>query len=465
MAEEFQTGVCSGSWWNATRSGFDGAEAAATATVSCSVAVTEAGGFGWTAEVMEGKARSCDDTVATASGGSSSVTFQDAPGVHVSDPMASSGFLMESTLPMADFTLSSPTVDWSQTLLRSSGRVEGGFHAMLHDDMSSRPYFRQETGIESNPAHAETDSMNLFRDMNHGFIPDQSHLNSSVGHSADCTVDSFPAVPVSLGCPPTLLQGLFEQDVKPHRSSYDDRSTDFMSPMSYHRSSSEDSSPAAWSRIPQFLKVSPPKQQQQQPTHQLQFSNNAPFWNASAGAVADMRSGFYSSSQAPFITQHKFEEQPNCSTITVKSGSEGARESSSGAKKSVNEPAFKKPRIETPSSLPTFKVRKEKLGDRITALQQLVSPFGKTDTASVLYEAIDYIKFLHDQVSFLSTPYLKNGPAMQHQQISEKLKDSDGPKQDLRSRGLCLVPISSTFAVANEPMSDFWSPTFGGTYR
>uniref|UniRef100_A0ACD5TF71 Uncharacterized protein n=1 Tax=Avena sativa TaxID=4498 RepID=A0ACD5TF71_AVESA len=61
--------------------------------------------------------------------------------------------------------------------------------------------------------------------------------------------------------------------------------------------------------------------------------------------------------------------------------------------------AAKKPRTETPSSMPTFKVRKEKLGDRITALQQLVSPFGKTDTASVLHEAIGYIKFLHDQVA------------------------------------------------------------------
>ncbi|KAG6521126.1 hypothetical protein ZIOFF_018192 [Zingiber officinale] len=58
----------------------------------------------------------------------------------------------------------------------------------------------------------------------------------------------------------------------------------------------------------------------------------------------------------------------------------------------------KKARIEMPSPLPTFKVRKEKLGDRITSLQQLVSPFGKTDTSSVLHDTIDYIKFLHDQV-------------------------------------------------------------------
>ncbi|KAL7153325.1 hypothetical protein ABFS83_04G160800 [Erythranthe nasuta] len=44
-------------------------------------------------------------------------------------------------------------------------------------------------------------------------------------------------------------------------------------------------------------------------------------------------------------------------------------------------------------------VRKEKMGDRVTALQQLVSPFGKTDTASVLSDAIEYIKFLHEQIS------------------------------------------------------------------
>ncbi|MQM09449.1 hypothetical protein Taro_042322 [Colocasia esculenta] len=381
---------------------------------------------------MEGKVgRSCDDSVATASGGSS-VTFQDVPSVHVSDPMATSGFLMESSLPMADFSLASPTADWSQALLRNSGsRVDhGGFHAMLQDDLSSRSYFRQqETGMESNHVHSgSTEPMNPFKGMNHGFMLDQSHLNSA-GDSGDCTANSFPVTPASLGCPPTLLQGLFDQEVKPQRQPYDNRSpTNFMAPMSYNRlSSSEDPSQAAtWSRYPQFLKGSPPKQQQQQPTHQLQFSNNTPFWNASAAAVADARSGFYTPPQAPFVAHQKFDEKSICSTVTSKSSSEGTRESTSGGKKSGNEPALKKPRIETPSSLPTFKVRKEKLGDRITALQQLVSPFGKN---------------------------------------SEKLKDGDGPKQDLRSRGLCLVPISSTFAVANEPMSDFWTPTFGGTYR
>ncbi|GKV29251.1 hypothetical protein SLEP1_g38190 [Rubroshorea leprosula] len=48
------------------------------------------------------------------------------------------------------------------------------------------------------------------------------------------------------------------------------------------------------------------------------------------------------------------------------------------------------------------KERKEKLSERIVALQQLVSPFGKTDTASVLLEAMEYIQFLHEQVKVCS---------------------------------------------------------------
>ncbi|KAL1537425.1 transcription factor bHLH112-like protein [Salvia divinorum] len=132
-------------------------------------------------------------------------------------------------------------------------------------------------------------------------------------------------------------------------------------------------------------------------------------------------------------------------------------------KKASSQPAYKRPRIETPSPLPTFKVRKEKLGDRITALQQLVSPFGKTDTASVLHEAIEYIKYLHDQVHGLSTPYLKYGSTTVQ---GKRNRDEEGVAKDLKTRGLCLVPISSTFPVAAETSSDFWStPTFGASFR
>ncbi|GMP79570.1 hypothetical protein CsSME_00035058 [Camellia sinensis var. sinensis] len=80
--------------------------------------------------------------------------------------------------------------------------------------------------------------------------------------------------------------------------------------------------------------------------------------------------------------------------------------------KDNSETPTKKPKHDTSSALLSSKmqVTKVKLGDKITALQQIVSPFEKTDTASVLGEAIGYIKFLQEQVQLLSNLYMK-GPA------------------------------------------------------
>ncbi|KAL6185502.1 hypothetical protein ACLB2K_041635 [Fragaria x ananassa] len=95
------------------------------------------------------------------------------------------------------------------------------------------------------------------------------------------------------------------------------------------------------------------------------------------------------------------------------------------------------------------KERKEKLGERIVALQQLVSPYGKTDTASVLLEAMDYIRFLHEQVKVLSAPYLQSMPTAKMQELQSF---------SLRSRGLCLVPIDCTVGVAQSNGADIWAP-------
>ncbi|PAN31739.1 hypothetical protein PAHAL_5G440600 [Panicum hallii] len=127
-------------------------------------------------------------------------------------------------------------------------------------------------------------------------------------------------------------------------------------------------------------------------------------------------------------------------------------------------PSLKKPRVESRSStiVPSFKVRKEKLGDRVAALQQLVSPFGKTDTASVLMEAIGYIKFLQDQVETLSGPYLKSSRNKKPSRTTQRgSSNANGGEQeearlDLRSRGLCLVPLSCTSYVTNE--NGVWAP-------
>ncbi|XP_020581780.1 transcription factor bHLH68-like [Phalaenopsis equestris] len=137
----------------------------------------------------------------------------------------------------------------------------------------------------------------------------------------------------------------------------------------------------------------------------------------------------------------------------------------------------------------TFKVRKEKLGDRITALHQLVSPFGKTDTASVLLEAIGYIRFLQSQIEALSSPYLNiasrktrlpaqgerscifpedPGQLLNDNCMKRGPVDQDGNveiKKDLRSRGLCLVPVSCTLHVGSDDGVDYWSPSIGGCFR
>ncbi|XP_052200842.1 transcription factor bHLH110 [Diospyros lotus] len=128
------------------------------------------------------------------------------------------------------------------------------------------------------------------------------------------------------------------------------------------------------------------------------------------------------------------------SPFSASGATEAKRPSSSLDQPKLPQSAQKKPR----SSCPPFKVRKEKLGDRIAALQQLVAPFGKTDTASVLMEAIGYIKFLQNQVETLSVPYMKS----LRSKASKPIRGGSGeggheePKRDLRSRGLCLVPLS-----------------------
>ncbi|KGN45389.1 transcription factor bHLH68 [Cucumis sativus] len=116
--------------------------------------------------------------------------------------------------------------------------------------------------------------------------------------------------------------------------------------------------------------------------------------------------------------------------------------------------ACKKARVHPPSSSqPPLKVRKEKLVDRITALHQIVSPFGKTDTASVLSEAIGYIRFLQGQIEALSYPYLQSAPKdlrnSQPMGGEEMMKNEDEKRlmKDLRSKGLCLVPLSCTHLV------------------
>ncbi|XP_047327894.1 transcription factor bHLH110-like [Impatiens glandulifera] len=132
-------------------------------------------------------------------------------------------------------------------------------------------------------------------------------------------------------------------------------------------------------------------------------------------------------------------------------------------------PPQKKSRSDSRASCPPFKVRKEKLGDRIAALQQLVAPFGKTDTASVLMEAIGYIKFLQNQVETLSVPYMKASRNKQAERTrqqtmmnsEDQLEKKEEPGRGLRSRGLCLVPLSC-LSYVTDGGGGIWPANFNG---
>lgn len=140
--------------------------------------------------------------------------------------------------------------------------------------------------------------------------------------------------------------------------------------------------------------------------------------------------------------------------------SEGKRKRSEDGSDS----SLKKPKHESPTaSTAKAQAPKVKITDRITALQQIVSPFGKTDTASVLFEAIQYIKFLQEQVQLLSNPYMKTNPHKDPWGGLDR-KDKGETKPDLKSRGLCLVPISCTPQIYRENTgSDYWStPAYRG---
>ncbi|RWV91748.1 hypothetical protein GW17_00045934 [Ensete ventricosum] len=414
MAEDLQTGICNGgSWWNPEGSGsFD-----APTSMACSTAMADMIGgraFCWSAA-------SGDVSAGSASG--SSIAFQESN--HMLQHSGIRPLLIDSTIP--SFRPVSSSMNWTPALLYG-GRPESSLHAVLQEDRGSRPYIRQDPPDASDQARTgvESSTVNPSTDMNQNLLVEQHHFSS--GHEpSDAGVGSYQFMYGN-----RLMNG-------------------YQSPTTSYQGSSNELWQPSWAKFShQFLKSSLPKQQS---NNQLQFINNTPFWNASAAAsVSEVRSALCS----PANLQFDLQPRTIYRNLTAKMNPEGTHDScSSSTMKTGSEPAAaKKLRTETPSPLPTFKVRKEKLGDRITALQQIVSPFGKTDTASVLQEAIDYIKFLHDQVGVLSSPYLK---------MSDKTKDCSEP--NLRSRGLCLVPIASTQPVASDTAADFWHPTFGGTFR
>ncbi|CAI9756916.1 unnamed protein product [Fraxinus pennsylvanica] len=435
MADEFQIGS-GGNWWDTSRNRFETGSSEQKSTALNSVS-----SFGWTNEMVDDKARSSMDTTGTVPG--SSMMLQGH------DQSSGGGLLVDTNMHMMALGLSSQAMDWNQSIFHGGEKAESSFRSMLQENLSnSNSNFQQETGTASSQdqwrekiysASSEDSNVNEYKQINRVFPLDNTSDESQQGLTTSFPVDSAAAY------------GLLLSENQPQHTTYENRPMNYHYPTNYGSNTGEWT--PSWNKIPQtFLRTTvPPKQ----PSANIHFTNKTPFWNAPG--TDDVRPNFFSSLPTP-LPMPALDEKPKITSEV--------RDLSTTAKKTNTESSNKRLRNETPTPLPAFKVRKEKMGDRITALQQLVSPFGKTDTASVLSEAIEYIKFLHDQIGTLSAPYMKSVTPIQPQQNSDKSKAPDqGPRQDLRSRGLCLVPVSCTYPVAHDTTVDFWTPTYGGTFR
>ncbi|XP_027365815.1 transcription factor UNE12-like [Abrus precatorius] len=134
------------------------------------------------------------------------------------------------------------------------------------------------------------------------------------------------------------------------------------------------------------------------------------------------------------------------------------------------------------------RLRRERIAERIRALQDLVPSVNKTDRAAMLDEIVDYVKFLRLQVKVLSMSRLggagavaplvtdiplssveeegseggRNQPAWEkwsndgtEKQVAKLMEENVGAAmQFLQSKALCIMPISLASAIYPSQPSD-----------
>ncbi|CAL5030544.1 unnamed protein product [Urochloa decumbens] len=142
------------------------------------------------------------------------------------------------------------------------------------------------------------------------------------------------------------------------------------------------------------------------------------------GSLPDASSFGDYRSAAEFVSgnSNRHEQGINPGMGSSSSGSEVAIAATKKSKGRIGGNA-KKSKLEAShhkASTPKAQTPKVKLAEKITALQQIVSPFGKTDTSSVLFETIKYIKFLHEQLRLFSEPYVTKSAYKGHTQFGGK---------------------------------------------
>ncbi|CAH2061272.1 unnamed protein product, partial [Thlaspi arvense] len=202
---------------------------------------------------------------------------------------------------------------------------------------------------------------------------------------------------------------------------------------------------------------------------------------ADGSAVHALYNGFSAGSGGGLMnqqgqTQTQSQTQPQASASTATGGTAAA------PPQSRTKVRARRGQATDPHSI-AERLRRERIAERMKALQELVPNGNKTDKASMLDEIIDYVKFLQLQVKVLSMSRL-GGAASVSSQISEaggthgnassavsggnqtagnsndgltmtehqvaKLMEEDmgSAMQYLQGKGLCLMPISLATAIS-----------------
>ncbi|WOL08645.1 transcription factor UNE12-like [Canna indica] len=196
-----------------------------------------------------------------------------------------------------------------------------------------------------------------------------------------------------------------------------------------------------------------------------------------------LRGSFLRIAQAPNQQQHFHHPQPQnyggASPAATGVGRASSAAAASASAAGVTAPP--RPRVRArrgqatdPHSI-AERLRRERIAERMKALQELVPNTNKTDKASMLDEIIDYVKFLQLQVKVLSmsrlggaaavAPLMADMPsesgaateagnndgltAAEHQVAKLMGEDMGSAMQYLQGKGLCLMPISLASAISS----------------
>ncbi|KAG5097005.1 hypothetical protein AAZX31_17G072900 [Glycine max] len=200
--------------------------------------------------------------------------------------------------------------------------------------------------------------------------------------------------------------------------------------------------------------------------------------NGEPASVQALYNGFSGSLQ-PNNQTHHFQQHPQ-PQVQGQSFGASAPANGGGSGQPKQRVRARRGQATDPHSI-AERLRRERIAERMKALQELVPNANKTDKASMLDEIIDYVKFLQLQVKVLSmsrlggaaavAPLVAEGGgdciqakrsnsndslAMTEQQVAKLMEEDMGSAmQYLQGKGLCLMPISLASAISKATCHPF----------